>query len=43
MTTGNILFGLQAGAVLSTVVGVLMEVPVTLSIVCRARAWYERI
>jgi arsenite transporter len=39
------LFGLQSGAALATVVGVLIEVPVMLSvvrIVNRSRVWYER-
>lgn len=39
------LFGFQSGAALATVVGVLVEVPVMLSvvrIVTRTRAWYER-
>jgi ACR3 family arsenite transporter len=39
------LFGFQSGAALATVVGVLVEVPVMLSvvrIVRRARRWYER-
>jgi len=39
------LFGFQSGAALATVVGVLIEVPVMLSvvgIVNRSRAWYER-
>ncbi len=39
------LFGLQSGAALATVVGVLVEVPVMLSVVYlakRSRAWYER-
>jgi ACR3 family arsenite transporter len=39
------LFGFQSGAALSTVVGVLVEVPVMLSvvhIVRRTRGWYER-
>jgi ACR3 family arsenite transporter len=39
------LFGLESGAALATVVGVLIEVPVMLSvvrIVNRSRAWYER-
>ena len=39
------LFGLQSGAALATVVGVLVEVPVMLSvvrIVNRSRLWYER-
>ena len=38
------LFGFQSGAALATVVGVLVEVPVMLSvvrIVLRTRAWYE--
>ena len=39
------LFGLKSGAALATVVGVLVEVPVMLSVVAiakRSRAWYER-
>jgi len=39
------LFGFQSGAALATVVGVLVEVPVMLSvvrIVLRSRAWYQR-
>ena len=39
------LFGFQSGAALATVVGVLVEVPVMLSvvrIVLRSRVWYER-
>ena len=39
------LFGLKSGAALATVVGVLVEVPVMLSIVrmvTRSRRWYER-
>ncbi|MCB1577365.1 MAG: bile acid:sodium symporter, partial [Xanthomonadales bacterium] len=39
------LFGLDSGAALATVVGVLVEVPVMLSIVAlvrRSRGWYER-
>jgi ACR3 family arsenite transporter len=39
------LFGLQSGAALATVVGVLIEVPVMLSVVRlvdRSQAWYER-
>ena len=39
------LFGFQSGAALATVVGVLIEVPVMLSvvkIVNRTRGWYER-
>jgi len=42
---GNHLFGFQSGAALSTVVGVLVEVPVMLSVdhlVRRSRGWYER-
>lgn len=39
------LFGLQSGAALATVVGVLVEVPVMLSVVAivnRSKGWYER-
>jgi ACR3 family arsenite transporter len=39
------LFGLQSGAALATVVGVLIEVPVMLTVVWivnRSRGWYER-
>jgi arsenite transporter len=39
------LFGFNSGAALATVVGVLIEVPVMLSvvrIVNRTRVWYER-
>jgi ACR3 family arsenite transporter len=39
------LFGLQSGAALATVVGVLIEVPVMLSVVSlvrRTKPWYER-
>jgi len=39
------LFGLQSGAALATVVGVLIEVPVMLSVVAlvgATRAWYDR-
>ena len=39
------LFGFQSGAALATVVGVLIEVPVMLSIVAIVNAskpWYER-
>lgn len=39
------LFGLTSGAALATVVGVLIEVPVMLTVVAianRSRAWYER-
>jgi ACR3 family arsenite transporter len=38
------LFGFESGAALATVVGVLVEVPVMLSVVAvvmRSRAWYE--
>ena len=45
VATAIVLFGFQSGAALATVVGVLVEVPVMLSvvhIVCRTRAWYER-
>jgi len=38
------LFGFESGAALATVVGVLVEVPVMLSVVIvgRSKAWYER-
>ena len=39
------LFGINSGAALATVVGVLVEVPVMLSVVAivkRSRGWYER-
>ena len=42
---GDRLFGFQSGAALATVVGVLVEVPVMLSvvrIVLRTRGWYQR-
>ena len=45
VATAIALFGFQSGAALSTVVGVLVEVPVMLSvvqIVKRTRGWYER-
>lgn len=45
VATAISLFGLRSGAALATVVGVLVEVPVMLSvvrIVTRTRAWYER-
>jgi ACR3 family arsenite transporter len=45
VATAISLFGFQSGAALSTVVGVLIEVPVMLSvvrIVLRSRAWYEK-
>jgi ACR3 family arsenite transporter len=46
VATAIALFGFQSGAALSTVVGVLVEVPVMLSvvqIVRRSRGWYERV
>ena len=45
VATAIALFGFQSGAALATVVGVLVEVPVMLSvvgIVRRTRVWYER-
>ena len=45
VATAISLFGFQSGAALATVVGVLIEVPVMLSvvrIVLRSRRWYER-
>lgn len=45
VATAVALFGVQSGAALATVVGVLIEVPVMLSvvgIVNRTRQWYER-
>jgi ACR3 family arsenite transporter len=45
VATAISVFGLQSGAALATVVGVLVEVPVMLSvvrIVGRTRGWYER-
>ena len=45
VATAIVLFGFQSGAALATVVGVLVEVPVMLSvvhIVRRSRDWYER-
>jgi arsenite transporter len=45
VATAIVLFGFQSGAALATVVGVLVEVPVMLSvvhIVRRSRRWYER-
>ncbi len=45
VATAISLFGFSSGAALATVVGVLVEVPVMLSvvkIVNRSRAWYER-
>jgi ACR3 family arsenite transporter len=44
VATAIVLFGFQSGAALATVVGVLIEVPVMLSvvrIVRRSRGWYE--
>jgi ACR3 family arsenite transporter len=45
VATAIALFGFQSGAALATVVGVLVEVPVMLSVVVilrRSRPWYER-
>jgi ACR3 family arsenite transporter len=45
VATAIALFGFQSGAALATVVGVLIEVPVMLSVVGfvrRSRGWYER-
>jgi ACR3 family arsenite transporter len=45
VATAITLFGCQSGATLATVVGVLIEVPVMLSvvrIVRRSKPWYER-
>ena len=45
VATAIVLFGFQSGAALATVVGVLVEVPVMLSvvrIVKSSRGWYER-
>jgi arsenite transporter len=45
VATAIALFGFQSGAALATVVGVLVEVPVMLSVVRllrRSRSWYER-
>ncbi len=45
VATAIVLFGFQSGAALATVVGVLVEVPVMLSvvhIVRSSRPWYER-
>jgi arsenite transporter len=44
VATAIVLFGFQSGAALATVVGVLVEVPVMLSVVHilrRTRSWYE--
>ncbi len=46
VATAIALFGFQSGAALATVVGVLVEVPVMLSVVHlvrRSRGWYERV
>ena len=43
--TAIVLFGFDSGAALATVVGVLVEVPVMLSVVqitMRTKNWYER-
>jgi ACR3 family arsenite transporter len=45
VATAISLFGFQSGAALATVVGVLIEVPVMLSVVAvvnRSKGWYER-
>ena len=45
VATAIALFGFESGAALATVVGVLVEVPVMLSVVAivnRSKAWYER-
>ena len=45
MATAIALFGIQSGAALATVVGVLIEVPLMLGVVAvvnRSRSWYER-
>ena len=45
MATAIVLFGFESGAALATVVGVLVEVPVMLSvvrIVNSSKGWYER-
>jgi ACR3 family arsenite transporter len=45
VATAIVLFGFESGAALATVVGVLVEVPVMLSvvrIVNRSKAWYEK-
>ena len=44
VATATVLFGLQSGAALATVVGVLVEVPVMLSVVAivnASRGWYS--
>ncbi|MCK5263888.1 MAG: arsenical-resistance protein, partial [Gammaproteobacteria bacterium] len=45
VATAIALFGLESGAALATVVGVLIEVPVMLiavNVVNRSRGWYEQ-
>jgi ACR3 family arsenite transporter len=42
VAVANTLFGLGSGAALATVVGVLVEVPVMLSVCNRTRGWYGR-
>lgn len=45
VATAIVLFGFNSGAALATVVGVLVEVPVRLSVVKlvdRTKVWYER-
>ena len=45
VATAISLFGFHSGAALATVVGVLVEVPVMLSLVAmlrRSKGWYER-
>ena len=45
VATAIVVFGFQSGAALATVVGVLVEVPVMLTVVAivnRTRPWYER-
>ena len=45
VATAISLFGFHSGAALATVVGVLVEVPVMLSVVAivnRTKGWYER-
>ena len=45
VATAIVLFGFQSGAALATVVGVLVEVPVMLTVVRlvqSTRSWYER-
>ena len=46
VATAIVLFGFNSGAALATVVGVLVEVPVMLSVVhiaTRTKAWYEQV